>query len=72
MEPKQLREMAYNSVKSEIEGLEAEMVKAAKRGELKIYTPSLSPAAKEYFKNKGYQTKISIAEGHKDHWAIEW
>lgn len=74
MEPKVLREMAYNSVKPEIEKLESEMVAAAKKGELKIYTPTLSQAAREYFNNKGYKCKMCIGNGneHKDQWTIEW
>lgn len=73
MDPKTLRDKSFNSVKPELEDLEKQMSDAAGKGELRIVVNKLSPAAREYFKGKGFEVKIFIRpEGSDEQWSISW
>lgn len=75
---KDLREMSIHAAKVEIEEIESNMVRAAKKGELKLIVTNLSPAARTYFTDKGFKcklyldtTKTATTEGETP-WAIIW
>lgn len=75
IEPKLLRDKAYNSVKQELESIEKQMSDAAGRGELKIVVDKLTPAAREYFKAKGFEVKILVTPSEPathEKWSIAW
>jgi hypothetical protein len=83
MKASEILEMSIANAKTEIESIEATIVKAAKQGSLKCTVENISDAARRYFLNNGFAVRLTIpqmdivpASDNKEPlpklWSISW